>query len=400
MNRWIAARSPRVSTRHGPATPLAWLCVVLGLLAPACSQAPATTTPAPGETTWDSCYVHGEKVGYIETTIHKIRQGNRELIEIDSHNQIGIRRFGDTNQLDIRTTSVESPAGEVRRFTATTRMGPEPISIRGEVAGHELLLETEMAGKQEKSSIPWQTETKGFQGIDLSLERAPMQPGETRRLALLVPLANQIVVAEVELVARGQESTPTLDGSQVLLRIDCQLTPLGVKGKGIQTVVWTDEQGRTIKTFVAGIEQETFRTTREQALEPPKALEFDLGTDMVVKVARPLPPPAQTRRVRYRVELDGDDPSALFSETSHQHVIQTGPNTAEIVVTARATAIKPPAAATTRRRIRRRRPTIWPPTTCCKATIRRSWRWPAWRGEQPRIRSPSLGRSRPTFTGP
>jgi len=310
-----------------------WLCLGLCLLAPGCARAPATTQ-SPGETTWDSCYVHGEKVGYVKTTIRNIEQGARALLEIETHSQIDIRRFGDTNQMDIRTTSVETPVGEVRHFTVTTKMGKDPIIIRGEVVGPELQLETEQAGKTETSSMPWQTETKGFQGIEQSLERDPMQAGEVRRLALLVPVANQVIVADVELEAQRQETTRLLDGSQDLLHIDCQLTPTGAKGKGIQTVLWTDQWGKTVKTFVPGIEQEGFRTTEALALEPSQALRFDLETDMVVKVDRTLPPPFQTRCIRYRVVLDNDDPAALFSETSNQHVTKAGANVAEIVVTA------------------------------------------------------------------
>jgi transglutaminase-like putative cysteine protease len=54
-----------------------------------------------------------------------------------------------------------------------------------------------------------------------------------------------------------------------------------------------------------------------------------------------LPPAGQIRRAVYRVELDGDDPSALFPETPQQHVKKLGPNTAEITVTAPSYQAKP-----------------------------------------------------------
>jgi hypothetical protein len=310
------------------------MCLVLGLLAPACARSPDPTTAAPTETTWDACYIHGEKVGHVETTIKTVGPPARRLLEIETHNQIDIRRFGDMNQMDIRTHSVETPAGEVRHFTVTTKMGGDPITLQGKIVGHELQIETERAGKTEKNSFPWQTETKGFQGVEQSLERQPMQPGESRNLALLVPVGNQVMVAAAELEARQLESTGLLDGEQTLLHIDCRLTPMGVKGNGIQTVVWTDDRGRAIKTFASGIELESFRTTRERALEPASSKGFDLETNMIVKIDQPLPPPTETRRVRYRIEVTDDDPSQLFPETSNQHVTKTSANTAEIVVTA------------------------------------------------------------------
>ncbi len=260
---------PASGSRPQPRAWSAGLCLVLGLLRWPASGAPRRPR-SPAETTWESCYVHGEKVGYIETTIRKIRQKTRQLLQIDSHSQIGIRRFGDTNQMDVQTTSVESPGGEVRHFTVTTKMGGSQSPSVAKSPATSCCSKRKSRLEDRKASMPWRTDIKGFQGIEHSLEREPMQPGEIREMAVLVPVANQIIVAQVDLIARQLESTRLLDGSRDLLHIDCQLTPVGAKGKGIQTVLWTDERGRTIKTFVPGIQQEGYRTTREQALEPPK----------------------------------------------------------------------------------------------------------------------------------
>jgi Transglutaminase-like superfamily len=318
---------------------LAWLGLSLLLMGSGCTPESASNGTAAGakvvgDTTWESCYVRGDKVGYIATTVREVHAANRQLVEVDSDSQIGIRRFGDRNQINLHTTSVETPLGEVRSFSFTTEMGGKPVTVSGKVAGRLLSLETQTGSKVEKSTMVWQTDIKGFQGIEHSLEREPMQPGEIREMAVLVPLGNRVIAASAELTARNLEETKLLEGSQELLHIDCQLTLGDTKGKGLQSVIWTDKQGRSIKTFLAGIDQETFRTTREQALEPPQGMHFDLGHDTVVKVDRELPPAGETRRAVYRVEIEGDDPSELFAHTANQQVTKLGPNTAEIIVTA------------------------------------------------------------------
>ncbi len=329
-------------TRPIPTPPraalLAWLGTILVVVSPACKpgpQAPTSSEPTVvGETVWESCYLHGQKAGYIASSTRKFSEGTRELVEIDSDSQLGVRRFNDRNQINVHTTSVETPLGDVLRFSATTEIGQEKATVRGTVAGRELSLETTSGDTTKSSTAVWPSGTKGFRGVEQSLERTPMQEGEIRELKLLVPFVKQVVVADAQLIARTHEQTKLLEGTANLLHIDYVLKLPGSKGTGIRSVAWADEAGRIIKTLLPGVGQETFRTTREQALEAPKGMEFDLLLETVVKVARPLPPAGQIRRAVYRVELDGDDPSALFPETPQQHVKKLGPNTAEITVTA------------------------------------------------------------------
>jgi len=51
-----------------------------------------------------------------------------------------------------------------------------------------------------------------------------------------------------------------------------------------------------------------------------------------VKVARPLPSPHETKRVRYRVELEGGNPATVFATGATQRVESLDPNAAEVTV--------------------------------------------------------------------
>jgi transglutaminase-like putative cysteine protease len=75
-----------------------------------------------------------------------------------------------------------------------------------------------------------------------------------------------------------------------------------------------------------------FRTTEEGAKAPGGAAEFDLIQSTVVKVARKIPDAERTRRVKYRLTLEGNDPTEVFPIDARQQFelnpalgVKTGP---------------------------------------------------------------------------
>jgi transglutaminase-like putative cysteine protease len=63
-----------------------------------------------------------------------------------------------------------------------------------------------------------------------------------------------------------------------------------------------------------------YRTTREAALAPAGPVQVDLIESTVVKVARKIPNPDQTRQVRYRVTLKGSEPAKAFPADVRQSI--------------------------------------------------------------------------------
>jgi hypothetical protein len=131
-------------------------------------------------------------------------------------------------------------------------------------------------------------------------------------------------------VARDYETTALLGIEARLLRVD-GITKFG--GGQVASTLWTDERGEVIKTRIASLGQETFRTTRAVAMAPggtEKA--FDLGLDSIVRVDPPLERPHATRQVRYRVELGEGDPAKTFASGPTQSVRAAGDRAAEVTV--------------------------------------------------------------------
>jgi hypothetical protein len=149
-----------------------------------------------------------------------------------------------------------------------------------------------------------------------------------------MPATNEVVT--IELVADKFESTPLLDHTEDLLRINSAITlPMQTLTEHppiIRSLLWTNREGEVLKTSVAALHQETYRTRREVALADSGPRRLDLVVDNTVPVARALNEPNQTRQVRYRVQLADDDPAKVFCRCPLQAVVSVDAHTAEISV--------------------------------------------------------------------
>jgi len=306
-----------------------------GLLAQAGAAPRASAAPVGKleEESWDVVFFQDAKVGYGKMEIRRFREGDHELLRIDGLQHLSLKRFGQANEQEIKLSSIETPEGEVVRFEAETAVGPSPISVRGEVRGNELVIDSTTEGRTTTRKIPWKKGTGGFFALETSLLRKPLEPGEQRTIEMLAPpLLNQVEMAKLELSARKYEPAKLLGATFQLLRVDSVATlPGNVK---LDSVMWTDRSGNLLKSVVPAVRQETFRTTQEIALAEPADGKVDLGFDTMVRVAGNIPRPHDTKRVRYRVTLNDGDPASIFSSGATQTVISTGAHQADVTVVA------------------------------------------------------------------
>lgn len=296
---------------------------------PAASAAPGvdeSPAAAVGQETWDVYFIQGDRVGYGRSAEQEVVDEGRTLLRIEAESQLFIKRFGQATDFGYRVSSLETPEGQLLSLISETGMGPQPAVVTGIVEGGKLQLQTAVAGKATTSQINWPSEARGYFAIDQELKRQPMQPGERRTLQALQPVFNTL--AEVELVAADYEATDLLTGSYELLRIECTLRqPSG----NVEQTLWANRTGAILKTHMSAMEMTSYRTTKAVALEKSEAT-FDLGKTSTVKLPKPLQNPHQTRKVRYRVELAGEDPAGVFVSGPTQQVKSIGPNEAEITV--------------------------------------------------------------------
>ncbi len=316
------------------------VCGVLAFLlsAPGCAKTGAdvptavgseVAAPKPAEEIWDAFYLQNSKVGYGQTTTRRISRSGKEFVEMDSFNHLALTRFGQRSEQDLKMTTLETPEGELLEFKTEVSFGPTPLVVTGHVEGQQLVLETKTKGNSQTARIPWSKDIRGFRAIEQSLEQEPMKPGEKRTLKMLMPVLNQ--VAGVELAAKDLEETSVLGAKPKLLRVESVAKLPG--GNEMASTIWTDPQGQAIKTRMEAMQQESFRTTRQLAIaEEPAGVSFDLGSDVLVKLDKPLTGAHQSKEIRYRVELAAGDPAKAFASGTTQSVRSLGPHLAEVTV--------------------------------------------------------------------
>jgi hypothetical protein len=270
----------------------------------------------------------GNRVGHAGTIIRHVKHDGQQLVQMDGLTVLRVQRFGQMTEQQIRLADLQTPDGKLLRVSASIEQGHEPLTTVGVVRGNRLELEVGTLGKTTKRSIPWSDDLGGFHAVEDSLLRKPMQPGEHRRLTALMPgLAD---LAEVELKAVGHEQVTLPGGEFKLLRID-NVTHLG-PGQELRSVLWTDPDGEVVKSWTDTLNLETYRVSKDVALAEFEPAELDLGFDLAVKVKRAIADPHATRRVRYRVTLDGDDPAEMFLQGPSQQVAPIGPHAADVTV--------------------------------------------------------------------
>lgn len=293
--------------------------------------------PAPAgdgrEETWMACYINSNKIGYTHLTMTPVTENAQPAIRWDYEDELRIRRFGAETVVRTRLTSLETRDGELLSFRSEMNTGPGTVITEGRCEGGQLTLCDTTQGKADRRTIAWDKQYGGFFADQFSLRRKPMRPGESRQLRALVPVINQVGTIRLEAVA--YEATELPAGTQTLLRIDVA-TDFG--SAQLKSILWTDEQGTPQKGKDLQLGMEAFLTTREDALKPGTAGEFDpvfdLGFDTIVRVDRPLPEPHGTRRVVYRAQLKDGDVKSLFAEGLTQAVRPLDDGRVEVTVQA------------------------------------------------------------------
>jgi hypothetical protein len=283
--------------------------------------------PAVEQETWDAIYIDGQKVGYGRTKVVPQMSGNQGILRIENEYYLKLKRFGDTVEQRVIQRCTQTESGKLLACETESSSGPQTRTTKAVPRDGHLLIQTTTAGKTTQSAIDWNEDYGGYYAIETSLRRQPMKPGETRNVSYLVPLLDQVV--QVQLRAVGRESTELLGQSQTLLRVD-SITTLK-DGQDIEVTFWLDEAGEALKSYMPGLQQTTYRTSKPDALQPTGG-GFDLGKATTVVLNRSLTKPHETHEIVFHVRVSGKDPRGLFAQGPTQSVTSLGPEEATIRV--------------------------------------------------------------------
>jgi hypothetical protein len=298
-----------------------------GETAGAADSAPGAM-PAQRET-WDLLRIAGARAGYAHTAVKHVAEADRKLVKVEQTMHLAGRRFSETTEQDIRYTSTETPGGRLLDFRMEIRQGRVPLVVVGKVAGNRLELEMATQGKTMKSSTAWSPGCGGMNAPELSLLRRPMQPGEKRTVR---HLGADNALSETEMTAAQKEPVQLLAGSFELLRIDISQKLSG--GQTLKGAVWADGSGDILKSWMAPMNMEMFRATKELATAASELPMIDLGEGIAVKLDRPLDNAHEMKQARYRVQIQNGNPDESFVNGPSQQVKRMDAHTAEVTVCA------------------------------------------------------------------
>lgn len=290
--------------------------------------------------------IQNTRVGYQQTRV--VRKPSPESagendarVKIIGKQYLVLKRFEESSEQTLDTECIETADGSLVEFESREAMGRELSITRGKVDGNRLHLETVTGDKRDRTSIDWPEGSGGWYAVDHSLRGQPMQPGEKRQLTSLTPVINRI--AEVSLEARDYETTEVAGESRKLLKV---IRKDRIAGANLESVLWVDERGESLKSRVAGIGLETHRCSRAEALSLGRRTplanrngttengNFDIGTSSVVRLQKPIGNPHDAKKISYRVWLEDSAPAEVFASTSSQSVVPLGSDQATITVIA------------------------------------------------------------------
>src|SRR5262245_14412238 len=220
------------------------------------------------------------------------------MVRTESRIHTSMQRSGQTITQDMTLLSWDKPEGGLVRFESRMSAGPGEIASVGAVHEGNLGIDTTTLGRTQSQRIPWQAEWGGLFASDQSLRRAPLKPGDKRTVKSLLPLMN--LPADTRLEALDYETVELPSGKARLLKVN-SIVDLGAQK--IESVVWIDDKGETLKSLVPSLGQESVRTTKADALQESGDKQYDLLLASTVPLKGTLPNPHQTRRAVYRAHL-------------------------------------------------------------------------------------------------
>ena len=275
--------------------------------------------------TWDAYYIRGNHVGYShakatltadDVSLDEVGRAEKS-ITYQVEDQLKVRRGKSVVVQQLTQTSRESTSGKLIDFEAELRIGPVNNQFFGRVAKENLVVETIRGSSRSTRKIAWKPDTHGLLAVQQSLRRRPMQRGEVRRFQMLMP--GQYQLADMVLSCSGTAAVPMLDGEhQVLTEINQQIK-IGDETTS-ESIIWTDSDGNTLKTYTPALQLAAYRTDEETAMKnaiKPDELVTATGIDVSGNLDRPL----EAKRVAFQVK-----PSSLVRDPKNAVVISASPD--------------------------------------------------------------------------
>ncbi|MEZ6119690.1 MAG: transglutaminase-like domain-containing protein [Pirellulaceae bacterium] len=314
------------------------LCLLFMLVLCGCRQPDPLAesnddTPHPAATVtsidqWEQIRMFGQSAGYSHYTCTMIRDDrfpqHNQVVQYSRNIVLSLRRFGQSTDQQIRYTSWETRDGQLLAVRSEMQTGSQNLINDGVIADGQLVISSNQLPSSEKR-MAWPPEALSYFGVEQSLIQQPLEANEQRGLIILQPIDHSL--AEVTLTAQDLE------------QLDIQHQPVSVRrvrmstrlpnGQEIESLVWVNSQGIIVRSETAG---QVFEVTDSETAIRSGQQRADITSNITIP-SSPIANPDETRRIRYRMNLDTATNHAPFPASRFQQVTQLSDRSFEIVVT-------------------------------------------------------------------
>jgi transglutaminase-like putative cysteine protease len=287
---------------------------------------------APVQESWDAVSIAGARVGSVHAVVEPVKDRGRDRLRVRVEMALTFKRLDATVTVRMRCESIETRDGAVESLEVRTLTGNQEFRVSGAVRNGRMPLTIERVGqgRREQQSLAWGPDVRGPYGVEQSLARAPIRPGEARTLKMFLTDVNR--VGEITLTAARETEEVTLAGGaepvagagekRSLLRVEQTTTLDGQPRPEFAMTLWVAPGGDVLKSFSDNLGgMVTYRTTRQAALAPAPdgpSVPFDQILSSILKVAPPIERPGASRFATYRIRLKDGDPTQIIPADRRQ----------------------------------------------------------------------------------
>jgi hypothetical protein len=290
---------------------------------PSIPTANAAEFPAESEV-WTVIYMpdqkqQPQKVGYSRIAGRLYKEGDKQYAHWHGHSELTLLREGSTLTQKIDLQTWEDSGGRIVRFESRMGAGGTgDIVASGRAGQGGMIVTTTTQGKAVKKFVAWPEKCGGYFAVENSLERNPLQPGETRTVPGLIPAFN--LPGETFLTALEEEEVDIRGLKQRLLKIKNEIKNIPGVPEPLVSYCWTNSRGETIKRFEPSFKQEDYRTTKEIALRKDDIGKIDLLEGTIVKLKGELPETRPLKHAEYIARVKDEKLDGQFSTDEFQQV--------------------------------------------------------------------------------
>jgi len=306
---------------------------------------PKTTVDVPGKKWigndalpreyWEVQYIGNTAVGFMRRTSAASSRG-KDYLSQEAESRIRVSKKGAPIEQHVIVKTIERDTGELITIEFSLEIGARKQSYKGEVKKEQLTLTGSENDQPFNLTVEFRKDYRGPFAVEQSMLRSPLQPKETRKLKYFDPILKKVVEGRLE--ASDFLMTPTFSGgSRELLKLLEVRNSASVGDNISQSLLWVDEKGEGLKSFVQAKDILAFRTDPIEAKLVESGLELQSAEAALIPLGGPverlMTKSGDLTSIGYRFSHRVDEPFRMFTDRVGQRIqAKDDPRTVEVTV--------------------------------------------------------------------